>query len=60
MNGLRAAWFCLAHLQEKHKIGPMFETLLSNMVQHQPQDPLQYIIDSVEFNADYAKQVGTR
>mmetsp|Transcript_3061 Transcript_3061/g.8086 ORF Transcript_3061/g.8086 Transcript_3061/m.8086 type:complete len:156 (+) Transcript_3061:59-526(+) len=41
---------------DKHKIGPMFETLLSNMVQHQPQDPLQYIIDSVEFNAEYAKQ----
>jgi hypothetical protein len=37
----------------------MFESLMSNMVQLQPQDPLQYIIDSVEFNADYAKQVST-
>lgn len=86
----------------------MFESLLSNMVQHQPQDPLQvrvaprgagrsehaaprgaahahaaraccliqhmkpwlmraclppppqYIIDTVEFNAEYAKQVRAR
>lgn len=31
-----------------------------NLITLKPQDPIQFLIDAVEFSVDYAKQVGER
>ena len=35
----------------------LFGDILQHMIEEKPQDPVQYIIDSIEFNVSYAKQV---
>ena len=44
-------------MQEKHGIEDLLSNLLRNLCVEKPLDPIQYCIDSVQFNAEYAKQV---
>lgn len=45
-------------LQDKHGLGGLFNELMANLLTLKPLDPVQYIIDSVEFTPEFAKQVG--
>mmetsp|Transcript_76712 Transcript_76712/g.155915 ORF Transcript_76712/g.155915 Transcript_76712/m.155915 type:complete len:173 (+) Transcript_76712:66-584(+) len=45
-----------AAYMEKHQINAMLGELVTNLVTLQPKDPLQYIIDSVEFSPEFARQ----
>mmetsp|Transcript_15079 Transcript_15079/g.32687 ORF Transcript_15079/g.32687 Transcript_15079/m.32687 type:complete len:163 (-) Transcript_15079:10-498(-) len=41
---------------ERHQLDKLFNGILTNMIQLKPLDPVQYIIDSVQYGAEYAKQ----
>ena len=45
--------------QDKHQLDGFFAEVLNHLITDQPPDPLQYIIDTALFGADYAKQVRT-
>ena len=44
-------------MQEKHGIEDLLSNLLRHLCVEKPLDPIQYCIDSVQFNPEYAKQV---
>jgi hypothetical protein len=44
--------------QEQHGLDKALKEMLANMIQQQPKDPVQFMIDSIQFNAEYAAQVG--
>jgi len=41
---------------DKHGIEPLFNNLLIDLVTLKPLDPIQYIIDSIQYGQEYAKQ----
>ncbi|KAG2501852.1 hypothetical protein HYH03_000350 [Edaphochlamys debaryana] len=40
----------------KHKLDALFGEILQGLVQEMPSDPVQFIIDSVQYGAEQAKQ----
>lgn len=48
------------NLQERFKLDKLFGEVLQHLVREQPRDPIQYIIDFVSYNAEYAQQVRCR
>ena len=44
-------------VQERHQLEGLFKSIVTDVVMLKPMDPVQYIIDYVEYNAEYAKQV---
>eukprot|EP00798_Chlamydomonas_sp_ICE-L_P004842 gene4842-34598_t len=47
-----------AEYLEKQQIQPMFGGLVTNLVTLKPMDPIQYMIDYVQYGAEYAVQDG--
>lgn len=41
----------------KHDLEKLFNDLLTHLIVQKPLDPVQFVIDTVLYNADYAKQV---
>ncbi|KXZ55390.1 hypothetical protein GPECTOR_3g516 [Gonium pectorale] len=41
----------------KHKLDALFGEILQGLSQEMPRDPVQYIIDSVRYGVDQAKQM---
>lgn len=41
---------------EKHHLNKLFTELFTNLLTMKPLDPVQYIIDSVQFSSDFAQQ----
>lgn len=41
---------------DQHKLDELFSTIVENIVMQQPPDPVQYIIDSIEFGPGEAQQ----
>uniref|UniRef100_A0A7S0S0D9 EF-hand domain-containing protein n=1 Tax=Chlamydomonas leiostraca TaxID=1034604 RepID=A0A7S0S0D9_9CHLO len=41
---------------ERHHIDKLLNDLMINLITLKPQDPIQYMIDAVAYNSDYAKQ----
>jgi hypothetical protein len=44
-------------LQVQHQLDKLLGGLMSDILQHKPQDPLQFIIDSLTLGPEHAMQV---
>jgi hypothetical protein len=55
-----AVWLITAYyyiLQMQHQLDKLLGGLMSDILKHKPQDPLQYIIDSITLGPEHAMQV---